>query len=201
VGLYGVVQSHPVPRPRTILTIVSFILFLIVIADRISHFWQANCVGLSIMRTELVSVATYGIGATTGFGEVLLSAGVTRGPARYVAVKPGFHFVSYSGEYRDRIQTAFNVNVRWIGFGFSTATYQNAGPEINSGVMVSFANVVVPSWFLAAIFAILPACWAWRRHRDRNRHREGFCPNCGYDLRASKDRCPECGTAISGTMS
>jgi hypothetical protein len=54
------------------------------------------------------------------------------------------------------------------------------------------AIIVVPHWVVAALAAILPALWAVRHYRRRGWGR-GRCPSCGYDLRATPDRCPECG--------
>jgi hypothetical protein len=54
----------------------------------------------------------------------------------------------------------------------------------------------IPFWALLTLFAVYPSVRAWRRRRTHALSDQCRCAFCGYDLRASKERCPECGTAI-----
>ena len=51
----------------------------------------------------------------------------------------------------------------------------------------------MPHWPVAALGAVLPVMWVRWRRAARRRAAVGLCRRCGYDLRASTDRCPECG--------
>ncbi len=53
----------------------------------------------------------------------------------------------------------------------------------------TFSRVVIPLWILAVAFAVLPVAWKRSRRRDV----PGLCQFCGYDLRATPERCPERG--------
>jgi hypothetical protein len=55
------------------------------------------------------------------------------------------------------------------------------------------AVILVPHWFILGLIAIFPVRAALRRRRMARWKREGRCVQCGYDLRASPQRCPECG--------
>ncbi|MDB5318957.1 MAG: hypothetical protein JWN40_588 [Phycisphaerales bacterium] len=62
----------------------------------------------------------------------------------------------------------------------------------------SLWNLFVPYWMLTCLTLALPltAMIAWLRRRARHRREtKGLCPGCGYDLRATPHRCPECGEA------
>jgi hypothetical protein len=52
-----------------------------------------------------------------------------------------------------------------------------------------------PFWALAGTLALASAMPFLLRVCRRARFHQGLCQNCGYDLRASPERCPECGTA------
>lgn len=59
-----------------------------------------------------------------------------------------------------------------------------------------FVEMGVPYWALTVLSAIFPLGWAFALLRRQRQLRLNRCLACGYDLRASKDRCPECGTPI-----
>ena len=54
-----------------------------------------------------------------------------------------------------------------------------------------------PMGILCLSLAVLTSCLFLRDRRDRRAVQSGHCTTCGYDLRASKERCPECGTRFA----
>lgn len=82
----------------------------------------------------------------------------------------------------------------------------NSGSLTFTGLTIGTEHhqaLVLPYWFLALCLTLAPALWlngALRRRRLRHRRQTNLCQHCGYDLRASTDRCPECGTAIPGAV-
>jgi hypothetical protein len=64
--------------------------------------------------------------------------------------------------------------------------------------LLAFADatiVVIPFWFV--ILLLVPII-ALLLKRGRANPRIGLCTQCGYDLRATPERCPECGTVPVG---
>lgn len=51
----------------------------------------------------------------------------------------------------------------------------------------------VPYGFLVILTIAPPVAWIVHRRRHRYRANAGLCATCGYDLRATPNRCPECG--------
>ncbi len=95
-----------------------------------------------------------------------------------------------------------------LSLGLSALTHITA-VDVSAGVVREwrlipghaslFWRLGVPFWISALFFAALSWYLYAPLHRRRKRKKLGLCVKCGYDLRGSKDRCPECGTAIASS--
>src|SRR5665213_3130757 len=82
-----------------------------------------------------------------------------------------------------------------IGFLFDRrqATWPSRPPSTDKSV-IRASEVVLPDWFLLLVSVILPIRWLVVFTRNKRQLRVGHCSSCGYDLRETPNRCPECGT-------
>jgi hypothetical protein len=87
-------------------------------------------------------------------------------------------------------------HMREFGFGYDHDTYFEGNATRSMIAMGRLVLVGIPFW-AAWVLWLMPIPFAvviQRRVVVSGRLKRGRCAICGYDLRATPDRCPECGT-------
>jgi hypothetical protein len=173
-------------RVFNVLAAVSLVLCVAIVALWVRSYWRhdmLNCFGAA----RPGAVHNYGITSEQGKVDIFERwETYSHPPAGWSLVSTGsvlnvYRFTSWVP------RSPGDRTVRFLSFGYrDTPTFS---PPDN------FRIFWFPHWFPALLFAVFPALRACSILRERRLHRAGFCHRCGYDMRATPERCPECGTA------
>jgi hypothetical protein len=169
----------------TILSAVSLLLCVAVCVLWVRSYHSAD--------NAYVTLGNYPFTISSLYGEVSLSS-IDAGGFAYIFL-PDWRTQRVSELHVSQQRLSQQCQRKLLGIGIGSFTFQ-AGP---GNTPMTNRVLVLPCWLIASILLIPTSTRlvAWGRRRQR-RHRD-LCVNCGYDLRASPERCPECATPKAAT--
>lgn len=187
-------------RLLTILSALSLLLAICVIGPWVHGYWLGDIRAARISFTscpqpDLYRVRTFGAlwaGGQLGCGMSSSDFDLSRGGER--GWDDGFRASLRRGGldwgYWGLAAIAPIASASTFGFGAEHLSTTQPSRQDESWMYA------VPVWFPLLLCLALPSCWLARQCRLRSRRLRHCCLQCGYDLRASKERCPECGAPI-----
>ena len=143
-----------------------------------------------MLRKTLTILSLIGLLLSVGaWGASYLVVG-HKGKGHTIALHEGG--IDYTRDtYDDRVEPYWYL-AGFRGFRMHWRLYFYARPGGDWGVFI-------PLWMPSGLFVVFLVMRFVPFARRRKRKKLGLCANCGYDLRASKDRCPECGEEFVST--
>ncbi len=187
-------------RLFNVAVVFSLVLFAGTTALWLSSYWFIPRVGRAVVADRAGATPLrdwHEVRASCGWGSIDIVSTTTSNDDHASALVPGVHFrLERIRPDWSKPQIGAGTTV-WNRLGFSRWTGNGIrsinGVPIN-GFTQRSTTITMPVWLPVAISMALPVSWLYSRLR---RPRLGLCQACGYDLRATPDRCPECGTAVA----
>jgi hypothetical protein len=170
-------------------TTISLLLFLLTLISWVRSYWRAD----SLQYAWPLQGRTQ-----QRFDQVTAFHGQLAWTHQHVMLRVGQHTPVYRIGPHVMSHDAADMSLSGVKgshelFGFGVARFSFSDPVARRWDTLVLR---VPHWFFALLFGLLPV----RRIQLRccaSHFRPGHCRGCGYDLRASPDRCPECGMEVT----
>jgi hypothetical protein len=184
-----------VRRPGRILvnalSVLSLGLFLASAALWMRSYWEHD----TLSYTETVYARTPSNGDVS-YALRIFRAECGRG---MIGVQFVWHGERDADERDARVAREWELNRGGISLLYDVDPFRRSWPRaplrfFRPGVWTNGGAMVLPVWPFVVAGGVLPGLRLWRRVRRRINTGKGYCRECGYDLRATPDRCPECGT-------
>lgn len=131
--------------------------------------------------------AERGYGYQSGLGILTLDRLVMSSP---LAADQSEHTTFSWSAFARQVQQHWIDQDTWHGFGWQTTNFISSRKRLSG----YWQHLSIPYSFIVFCTSVLPVVLLYRKTRSIQRS-FGVCAVCGYDLRATPDRCPECGAA------
>jgi hypothetical protein len=160
------------------LAAISFLVWMISVGFYIWSLDWGHAVGSPQHSIEIFS-EQYALGWVPSYFEIWRIGPIPlegAGPVYDAGMFDWNHHIGFAGVHAEW----------WSGAGIDRVTYV-------------WLLIAISFWWIILTTSVLPGWWAIRRFQSHSRNSADRCIGCGYDLRATPERCPECGRLVEKT--